>query len=320
MNNINSAKWPIIISFIAGLIVAGLFYLFSKVIFVSHDVPEIQYTVQPNNYISISQIELKKISDIAAIKKSGNVVEPKCADCQWRCVISNFSERPVQFSFNMEFCDKDGFVLHKEEVNRISHPDGIELDLYQSKILLDSHQSKILFDNFYIEYDRMPKLCLCKITLNTIALMTEAEKQELKQQAEARAAAYREQQAAAKQRKYEQQRLQDEQREREREAAVEKLNLETQQRIDEIYKKADEELRATEQKENTNKQKELSKWKQLKLGMSKAEVVKILGKPVSVQDYTIKEIWKYHSLERVSFGGKVEFENGKLKSWDANVY
>ncbi|MDP2906283.1 MAG: outer membrane protein assembly factor BamE [Candidatus Omnitrophota bacterium] len=87
--------------------------------------------------------------------------------------------------------------------------------------------------------------------------------------------------------------------------------------------KREQERLAKEQRQKQNeqiqKQNELAKWKQLKIGMTKSQVEKILGKPESLDtvDYLKLERWKYATPAGFYGGGRVEFKDGKLSSWDA---
>lgn len=103
----------------------------------------------------------------------------------------------------------------------------------------------------------------------------------------------------------------DRKHKQERELEDKKRELELQENIKKRQKEKQEEL--------AKQQNELAKWKQFKIGMSKTQVENILGKPTSLNTFDLakQENWGYRHPEGFYNGGRIEFKDGKLSSWDA---
>lgn len=112
---------------------------------------------------------------------------------------------------------------------------------------------------------------------------------------------------------------QSEQHLAERRKEIAQVFQEIRQKQDDLKQKqlADEQKRrADEQKLQLN---ELARWKQLKIGMTKSQIEKILGKPTSLDtdSYFKSETWHYPTPKGFWTGGTIKFQEGKLSSWDA---
>lgn len=168
-----SGKWIIICSFLAVFIFAGLLFL----ILTKHSgsLTDLKYIVNSNEYMTISNIQIKAMGVEKPVIRGKNIIKPKMANLQWQCEINNASEAPLQCAFEMVFYDIDGFVLQKVNYDDFSHSGNTDLE---------ARQSKNIYGEFYIEYDRINKLHLCKITPNVIKKATEAERRQIFQDLE----------------------------------------------------------------------------------------------------------------------------------------
>lgn len=307
----------IVFSFISGVIVTLLIvYLF----FFRSSLHRLKTNIESCNFITISDVEIKEI-DSTIVKYKG--VKEELSKFGWQCDVKNISDNPVIFTLDIEFLDKDGFVLTSDTIDsKEMFKDGMN---YQ---WLAPSQTWTACNQIRVKSSLWKKITICRLKPKVVQQREIIVREEQRQKELAA-------QRIAEEKQQKEFTAQQQEIKRERDLRAEeyskKLKQESEERIEASRQKlaTHEEQRqkelATQRTAEENKKQLLKneriKWQTLKLGMSKSDVLKLLGKPLSVSSYFHTEMWEYPDIEgsyktpKVNFKGKET--NMIVEGWSA---
>ena len=235
------------------------------------------------------------------------VRKPKSAVIGYRCTVLNSTAQTVTYTLDVEFRDRNGFLL-------VSHRHGGKYAPLTAGAAVNVESS------VEIPLDQFKTLSTCRL----VPVASETEDKERRRVEEQR----RQEMAAIQKENYltaelARQRNENAQLVAALASATNQLRIlqDNQAERRELARQQQAQAQALakqkqEQQERALKNQEWQKWSGLKKGMDKPQVEKILGKPVSVDSIgTWSETWEYPKTKWGLLPPEVRFRDGRLESW-----